>query len=46
MRRDAEDGASNHDFGRDLIPYLVPRVRVFAHRFVDSCVNMVGDVPY
>ncbi|WP_367025278.1 glucose-1-phosphate adenylyltransferase [Methylococcus sp. ANG] len=46
LRRDAQDPASSHDFGKDLIPYLVPRARVFAHRFADSCVNMVGDVPY
>ena len=46
LRRDALDPASSHDFGKDLIPYLVPRARVFAHRFADSCVNMVGDAPY
>jgi glucose-1-phosphate adenylyltransferase len=37
---------SQHDFGRDLIPYLVRHHRVHAHRFADSCVNMVGDKPY
>jgi len=46
LERDAEDAASSHDLGKDLIPFLVPRHRVFAHRFADSCVNMVGDVPY
>ena len=46
LGRDADDSASSHDLGKDLIPYLVPRHRVFAHRFADSCVNMVGDVPY
>lgn len=44
--RDHETEASSHDFGKDLIPYLVPRYRVFAHRFRDSCVNMVAGVPY
>jgi glucose-1-phosphate adenylyltransferase len=44
--RDHDDPDSGHDFGKDLIPYLVPRHRVFAHCFTDSCVNMVGDVPY
>ena len=44
--RDAQDGASSHDFGKNLIPCLVPRARVFAHRFADSCVNMVGNEPY
>ncbi len=46
LMRDAEDPQSSHDFGKDIIPYLVPRAKVFAHRFADSCVNMVGDVPY
>ncbi|MBI2314269.1 MAG: glucose-1-phosphate adenylyltransferase [Betaproteobacteria bacterium] len=44
--RDADDPKSSHDFGKDVIPYLLSRYRVFAHRFGDSCVNMVGDVPY
>lgn len=46
LMRDARDDTSGHDFGKDLIPYLVPRARVYAHRFADSCVNLVGDVPY
>ena len=46
LARDAADPASSHDFGRDLIPYLVPRHRVLAHRFEDSCVNMVHGSPY
>jgi glucose-1-phosphate adenylyltransferase len=46
LRRDAGDPNSSHDFGKDIIPWIVPRCRVFAHRFVDSCVNMVGDEPY
>ncbi len=44
--RDHDDNNSSHDFGKDLIPYLVPRNRVFAHRFFDSCVNMAAGVPY
>ncbi|SFK18149.1 glucose-1-phosphate adenylyltransferase [Nitrosomonas aestuarii] len=44
--RDHHAENSSHDFGKDLIPYLVPRHRVFAHRFLDSCVNMAADVPY
>ncbi|MGH8684973.1 MAG: glucose-1-phosphate adenylyltransferase [Nitrosospira sp.] len=43
---DHDEGRSSHDFGKDLIPYLVPRCRVFAHRFIDSCVNMASGVPY
>lgn len=44
--RDHDERHSSHDFGKDLIPYLVPRYRVFAHRFFDSCVNMTSGVPY
>ncbi|MDQ3185307.1 MAG: glucose-1-phosphate adenylyltransferase [Pseudomonadota bacterium] len=43
---DHDERSSSHDFGKDLIPYLVPRCRVFAHRFIDSCVNMASGVPY
>ena len=43
---DAADPLSSHDFGKDLIPRLIHSARVFAHRFEDSCVNMVGDRPY
>ena len=46
LERDATDPASSHDFGKDLIPWLVSRAHVHAHRFADSCVNMVGDTPY
>jgi glucose-1-phosphate adenylyltransferase len=44
--RDAGETKSSHDFGKDIIPYLVPRYRVYAHRFVDSCVGMAAQVPY
>mgnify|MGYP003672962536 CR=1 FL=1 len=44
--RDHNDKDSTHDFGKDLIPYLVSRNRIFAHRFLDSCVNMTAGVPY
>ncbi|MFZ2652521.1 MAG: glucose-1-phosphate adenylyltransferase [Burkholderiaceae bacterium] len=46
LARDAADAASSHDFGRDLIPYLVRNERVFAHCFADSCVNIVQGRPY
>jgi glucose-1-phosphate adenylyltransferase len=47
LARDAEDAGSGHDFGRDLIPWLVAHGhRVYAHRFADSCVNMVEGRPY
>jgi glucose-1-phosphate adenylyltransferase len=41
--RDADEPGSSHDFGRDLIPYIVPRYRVYAHRFADSCVGVQPD---
>jgi len=47
LERDARDPASSHDFGKDVIPGLVRQgARVMAHRFANSCVNMVGDQPY
>ena len=46
LLRDAEDPASSHDFGRDVLPHLIGRQRVFAHRFCDSCVGMPNGQPY
>ena len=46
LARDAADSASSHDFGKNIIPSLLDRRRVFAHRFESSCVNMVGTRPY
>ncbi|MBU2800943.1 glucose-1-phosphate adenylyltransferase [Acidithiobacillus caldus] len=40
--RDADDPQSSHDFGHDLIPYMVPRYRVIAHRFRHSCISSAG----
>jgi glucose-1-phosphate adenylyltransferase len=44
--RDSDDTHSSHDFGKDIIPYIVPRYRVFAHRFADSCIGSETDKPY
>jgi len=38
LKRDAADPDSTHDFGRDVIPYLVEHGRAFAHSFDRSCV--------
>ncbi len=48
LRQDADDPASSHDFGRDMIPRLIAGsdARVFAHHFASSCVNMNDGVPY
>lgn len=47
LERDAADPASAHDFGRDLLPGLVARARVYAHDFARSAVG-AGDAagPY
>ena len=37
--RDADEPDSSHDFGKDIIPHLVSRYRVYAHRFSQSCVG-------
>ena len=46
LSTDAADAQSTHDFGRDIIPAAIGRYPVYAHRFADSCVNMVGNEPY
>jgi glucose-1-phosphate adenylyltransferase len=42
LRRDAGDPDSSHDFGKDLIPYLVGKSRMTAHRFEKSCIRNQG----
>jgi len=37
--RDADDSHSSHDFGGDIIPYIIKKYKVQAHRFTDSCVG-------
>ena len=45
--RDADDPKSSHDFGKDLIPHMVQKYRVFAQSFEQSCVGMGDDnIPY
>jgi glucose-1-phosphate adenylyltransferase len=47
LERDAVDPNSSHDFGKDIIPYLVSgKYRVVAQTFEDSCVKMNGEMPY
>jgi glucose-1-phosphate adenylyltransferase len=38
LLRDMADDTSTHDFGFDLIPYIVKHGKAVAHRFADSCV--------
>src|SRR5690606_26487887 len=44
LHRDAADPQSAHDFGKDIIPYIVKHGKAVAHRFSDSCV-MTGQEP-
>ncbi len=46
LAEDAIRPGSSHDFGRDVIPFLVPHARVFAHRFGRSCVPNLDKAPY
>ncbi len=39
LARDAAEPNSTKDFGGDIIPYLISRARVYAHRFSESCVG-------
>jgi glucose-1-phosphate adenylyltransferase len=44
LKRDAADPNSAHDFGKDVIPYIVKNGRAVAHQFSSSCVRS-GDDP-
>jgi glucose-1-phosphate adenylyltransferase len=39
LRRDAADPTSSHDFGKDIVPYIVANGKAVAHRFGLSCVR-------
>ena len=39
LKRDAADVNSSHDFGKDIIPYLVKNGKAVAHSFTNSCVR-------
>ncbi len=39
LMRDAADPNSSHDFGKDIIPYLVKNGKAVAHSFQRSCVR-------
>jgi len=38
LKQDANDAASSHDFGNDLIPHIVKNGKAVAHSFSRSCV--------
>ena len=47
LLHDAQDDASSHDFGKDLIPGLLRSgARLHAHDFAQSCVNVSEGAPY
>ena len=47
LRRDAADPNSSHDFGKDVIPYLVEHGKACAHHFSSSCVRSTMETrPY
>jgi len=47
LKRDAADPDSTHDFGKDIIPYIVKHGRAAAHRFERSCVRSSQELtPY
>jgi glucose-1-phosphate adenylyltransferase len=39
LERDANEPDSAHDFGRNVVPYLVKNAKAVAHRFPTSCVR-------
>ena len=46
LLRDSADEQSSHDFGKDILPYLVrQRAAVYAHGFPESCVKTEPDAP-
>ncbi len=47
LRRDAADPASSHDFGKDIVPYIVKHGKAVAHPFGRSCVRSSDEAePY
>lgn len=39
LRRDEAERGSSHDFGKDIVPWLVTNAKAVAHRFSRSCVR-------
>jgi glucose-1-phosphate adenylyltransferase len=46
LKEDAAKLDSKRDFGHDILPTLVARTKVHAHRYSHSCVNVVNGEPY
>ncbi|WP_413816236.1 glucose-1-phosphate adenylyltransferase [Palleronia sp. THAF1] len=45
LMHDADEANSSHDFGGDIIPYIVKNGRAQAHEFEKSCVRHRADAP-
>jgi glucose-1-phosphate adenylyltransferase len=43
LKEDAANPDSSHDFGKDIIPYLVKNGKAVAHHFSESCVTSNGE---
>jgi len=46
LREDAADPNSSHDFGKDIVPYLVKHGKAVAHHFSDSCVRSTEEAKH
>ena len=44
LRRDADDRDSKHDFGGDIIPYVVKHGKAVAHRFPNSAIRAAEEI--
>jgi glucose-1-phosphate adenylyltransferase len=46
LKSDAADVNSSHDFGKDLIPYIVKNGKAVAHHFSQSCVTSTEEAKH
>ena len=46
LKQDAADPASSHDFGKDIIPYIVKHGKAVAHHFSHSCVRSTEEAKH
>ncbi|RBP11908.1 glucose-1-phosphate adenylyltransferase [Roseiarcus fermentans] len=46
LKQDAADPASAHDFGKDIIPYIVKNGKAVAHHFSQSCVRSTEEAKH
>jgi glucose-1-phosphate adenylyltransferase len=47
LKEDAANKSSSHDFGKDIIPWIVKNGKAVAHRFAKSCIRSdLENAPY